>query len=109
MIDPDVAILSDERVRGSIELPLERGRAERNARKSRTADDHAIEGEVNTLLAERADDIILEFVERDRLSSDRERPEVEKGEFRQTAEAFGDAGRNDTVHGQGVVRIDVEG
>jgi hypothetical protein len=60
VLDPDVSRIPDEGACGHIKLPVEGGRAERDARKSRAADDHAIEREVNPLLAERADDIILE-------------------------------------------------
>ena len=44
--------------------------------------DHAIQREVNALLAERADEVIFEFVERDRFSAYGERPKVEQSEFR---------------------------
>jgi hypothetical protein len=72
----------DELAYGAIELPIERGCAERDTRKSRAADDHAIQREVNALLAERADEVIFEFVERDRFSAYGERPKVEQSEFR---------------------------
>src|SRR5262245_39299927 len=62
---PDVSILSNEAACSPIELPVEGGRAERDARKSRAADDHAIEGEVHSLVAERANDVIFEFGEGD--------------------------------------------
>src|SRR5262249_19326841 len=61
----DVSCFSDESACGSVKLRVELGRAERHARKSRAADHHAIEGEVHPFLVERADDVILEFVERD--------------------------------------------
>src|SRR6266446_10416994 len=89
VLDPDVSRFSDELACGAIELPIERGCAERDTRKSRAADNHAIEREVNALLAERADDVIFEFVERDRFSAYGERPKVEESELRQAAEAFG--------------------
>jgi Tetracyclin repressor-like, C-terminal domain len=50
VLDPDVSSLSNEAACGRIELPLEGGRAERDTRKSRAADDHAIEREVNSFL-----------------------------------------------------------
>src|SRR5262245_63482690 len=65
VLDPDVPSILDERARGGVKLPIEGGRAERDARKSRAADDHAIEREVNSLVAERANDVIFEFVEGD--------------------------------------------
>ncbi len=49
----------DELAYGAIELPIERGCAERDTRKSRAADDHAIQREVNAFLAERADEVII--------------------------------------------------
>src|SRR6516165_8109597 len=65
VIDPDVSSILDERACGRVKLPVEGGRAERDARKSRATDDHAIEREVNSLLAERANEVIFEFVEGD--------------------------------------------
>ena len=109
VLDPDVSRIPDEGACGRIKLPVEGGRAERDARKSRAADGHAVEREVNPLLAERADDAILECVEGDRFSADGECPKVEKGELRQAAETFGNPGVNDSVHCQGVIGIDVEG
>src|SRR5262249_42358300 len=105
MIDPDVPSILDERACRRVKLPLEGGRAEGDTRKFRAADDHAIEREVNSLVAEPANDVIFEFVEGDRFSADSERPEVEKSELPQAAESFGNAGLNDPVHCQGVVRI----
>src|SRR5262245_37392568 len=81
VIDPDVPTILDERVCGRVKLPVERRPAERDARKSRAADDHAIEREVNPLVAEPANDVFFEFVEGDRFSADSERPEVEKSEL----------------------------
>src|SRR6516225_2397585 len=108
VIDPDVPSILDERACGRVKLPVEGGRAERDTRKSRAADDHAIEGEVNSLVAERANDVIFEFGEGDWFPADSELPKIEKDELRQATEAFGNAGLNDPVHCQGVVRIDVE-
>src|SRR5215831_12872652 len=108
VLDPDVSRVPDEGACGRVKLPVEGRRAERDTRKFRAADDHAIEGEVNSLVAERANDVIFEFGEGDRFSAYNERPEVEKSELPQAAETFGNAGLNDPVHCQGVVRIDVE-
>src|SRR5262245_41668071 len=58
-----VSRLADQGACGRIKLPVEGRRAERDTRKSRAADDHAIEGEVNSLVAERANDVIFEFGE----------------------------------------------
>src|SRR5262249_3674353 len=65
VLDPDVSRIPDEGACGRIKLPIKGGRAERDTRKSRAADDHAIEGEVNSLVAERPNDVILEFGEGD--------------------------------------------
>src|SRR6516162_4125100 len=65
VLDPDVSRIPDEGACGRIKLPIEGGRVERDTWKSRAADDHAIEGEVNSLVAERANDVIFEFGERD--------------------------------------------
>src|SRR5262245_4559357 len=108
LLDPDVSSVSNEAACSRIELPVEGGRAERDTRKSRAADDHAIEGEVNSLFAERANEVIFVFGEGDRFPADSELPKIEKDELRQATEAFGNAGLNDLVHCQGVVRIDVE-
>src|SRR5499433_188820 len=108
VLDPDVSRVPDEGACGRVKLPVEGGRAERDTRKFRAADDHAIEGEVNSLFAERANEVIFEFGEGDRFPADGELPKIEKDELRQATEAFGNAGLNDPVHCQGVVRIDVE-
>src|SRR5215472_856210 len=63
VLDPDVSRVPDEGACGRVKLPVEGGRAERDTRESRAADDHAIEGEVNSLVAERANDVIFEFGE----------------------------------------------
>src|SRR6516162_7910020 len=65
VLDPDVSRIPDEVACRRIKPLLEAGRAERDARKPRAADDHAIEGEVNSLVAERANDVIFEFGEGD--------------------------------------------
>src|SRR6516162_3398864 len=88
VLDPDVSSIPDEAACGRIKLPVEGGRAERDARKSRAADNHAIEGEVNSLIAGRANDVIFEFGEGDRFPADSELPKVEKGQLRQAAETF---------------------
>src|SRR5262249_50903421 len=65
VLDPDVSRIPDEGACGRIKLPIKGGRPERDKRKSGAADDHEIEGEVNSLVAEWANDIILEFGEGD--------------------------------------------
>src|SRR6516165_4815545 len=64
-IEPDVSCFSDEGACRRIELLVEFPRAERDARKPRAADHHAIEGEVDPLLSERANDFVFELVEGD--------------------------------------------
>src|SRR5262249_10856585 len=61
----DVSCFSDESACSFAKRRIEMGRAERDAGKPRAADHHAIEGEVAPFLAERANDVILELVERD--------------------------------------------
>src|SRR5262245_27795065 len=109
VLDPNVSSVPNEAACGRIKLPVERGRAERDARKARAADDHAIEREVNPLVAERANDVIFEFGEGDGFAAYSQRRKVERSDLPQAAETFGNTGLNDPVHCQGVVRIDVEG
>src|SRR5262245_15695228 len=81
LLDPDVSGHPTARACARLDWPVEGGAAERAARKSRAADDQAMEGEVHALVAERANDVIFEFGEGGRFPADSELPKIEKGEL----------------------------
>src|SRR6266516_7716408 len=106
-IEVHVAIFPDECPRCRIELAVERVRCEGMTRKPRTAHDHAVEGEMDSFPAERADNFVLEIVKRDGWPSDREGSEIEERELAQSAEAIRHAGFQHPVHGERIVGVDV--
>jgi hypothetical protein len=78
-------------------------------RGSRATHDHAIEGKVNALLAQRTNNVVLEGIERDRFPANGMFPKIEEDDLGQAAETVRNAALNDAAHSQRVVRNDVEG